>query len=278
MNRERISLAHPAFVAALALLLANDLVLKALWPGWITGKLSDVAGLFVLPYFLAWLWPSRRLALHVGVALAFVAWKLPLSRPFVELWNAAPWFDIARVEDLGDLIALASVVLAYRATAHASRRVVHLPSMALAFVALLAFTATSKRYEAPVRGTYFFAGTPAELAARLRAGEAYVGDDGDGHWTMSLCALAGDDDCPTGTMVDATVESFHAGTLVQLESFTGRREFKPRRYQAAIRDFNRIALAAGLDPGRPVAAVPADPGRVECPPSGGALQDLPDIE
>ncbi|MCZ7420369.1 hypothetical protein O7605_12670 [Verrucosispora sp. WMMA2121] len=46
-------LIHPVTVAATALLILNDQVLKAVYPGWLTGKLSDVAGLVMAPPLLA---------------------------------------------------------------------------------------------------------------------------------------------------------------------------------------------------------------------------------
>lgn len=46
------ALVHPVPLAALALLLVNDHVLKASHPGWLSGKLSDVAGLVLLPFVL----------------------------------------------------------------------------------------------------------------------------------------------------------------------------------------------------------------------------------
>lgn len=46
-------LAHPISLAALVLLLVNDHVLKQLWPGFVTGKLSDVAGMVMFPPLLA---------------------------------------------------------------------------------------------------------------------------------------------------------------------------------------------------------------------------------
>ncbi len=46
-------LIHPVTVAATALLILNDQVLKAAYPGWLTGKLSDVAGLVMAPPLLA---------------------------------------------------------------------------------------------------------------------------------------------------------------------------------------------------------------------------------
>ncbi|MCP4580716.1 MAG: hypothetical protein GY839_03815 [candidate division Zixibacteria bacterium] len=42
---------NPIFLLALALLLLNDHLLKAAYPGWLTGKLSDFAGLFVMAVF-----------------------------------------------------------------------------------------------------------------------------------------------------------------------------------------------------------------------------------
>ncbi|MBL8950572.1 MAG: hypothetical protein JNK82_07345 [Myxococcaceae bacterium] len=49
-------LLHPAALAAAALLGLNDHLFKALWPGTVTGKLSDVAGLLVFPLLLQALW------------------------------------------------------------------------------------------------------------------------------------------------------------------------------------------------------------------------------
>ncbi len=43
---------HPVALAALAILVANDQLLKAAWPGFVTGKLSDIAGLIVAPLAL----------------------------------------------------------------------------------------------------------------------------------------------------------------------------------------------------------------------------------
>jgi hypothetical protein len=46
------ALLHPVFVLSLTLLVVNDHVLKATWPGPLTGKLSDVMGLIVAPLTL----------------------------------------------------------------------------------------------------------------------------------------------------------------------------------------------------------------------------------
>jgi hypothetical protein len=46
------ALLHPLSLASLGVLVLNDHVLKAAWPGLLTGKLSDAAGLVVFPIFL----------------------------------------------------------------------------------------------------------------------------------------------------------------------------------------------------------------------------------
>jgi hypothetical protein len=265
----RLSLAHPAFVLALALLLANDLVLKAAFPGWVTGKLSDVAGLFVLPYFLAWLWPARRRGWHIAVALAFVAWKLPVSRPFVAMWNAAPWFDIARVEDLTDLLALPMVALSWRATARAATRVVHLPGLALAVVSLVAFTATSRPPDrATLTGTYYFDGTAAQFERRLEdaglgvtpfiEGNAPHRDAETAHWGSWMVSLPFDhDDRCWGLGYDFDVAEAGRSLVIELRGASARCKLEGDNLQLAIREFNgRVAQPAGLRPLRPV-PVPA---------------------
>ena len=81
------ALTHPATVAALGVLLLNDLLLKALWPhAWLTGKLSDLAWVvFALP-LLAFLLSfaardglrARRLAFvaaYVGLPLLYAAFN-----------------------------------------------------------------------------------------------------------------------------------------------------------------------------------------------------------
>ena len=50
------ALMHPATLAAVAVLLANDIVFKSLWPGaWLTGKFSDLAWMIFAPPLLAFL-------------------------------------------------------------------------------------------------------------------------------------------------------------------------------------------------------------------------------
>jgi len=62
-------LAHPLTIVAIAVLLLNDHVFKQAWPGLVTGKLSDVAGLVVAPPVLGLLF-GLFLADRIGAAAA----------------------------------------------------------------------------------------------------------------------------------------------------------------------------------------------------------------
>ena len=46
-------LQHPVTWLSIALLVVNDHILKVVYPSWITGKLSDFAGLFFFPFIVA---------------------------------------------------------------------------------------------------------------------------------------------------------------------------------------------------------------------------------
>jgi hypothetical protein len=50
------ALLHPVAALAVIILVLNDHVGKAMWPGTVTGKLSDVAGLVFFPLVLVGLW------------------------------------------------------------------------------------------------------------------------------------------------------------------------------------------------------------------------------
>lgn len=144
------ALLRPAFLLALALLIANDWLFKPLFHNALTGKLSDFAGVYAFAYACGVLMARRLSAVHVAVAVAFVWWKSPGSSAAIAAWNAwAPW-TIARVVDPWDLLALCMLPLSLHAlraalsvgkTASTAPR---WPRFAVAAVALVAFTATSR--------------------------------------------------------------------------------------------------------------------------------------
>jgi len=106
-------LLHPAALAAIVLLAVNDWLLKGRAPGWLTGKLSDFAGLLFFPLLLTAAWNTARWALRrpcpltrralvvavVATGAAFVAWKLGGV--------------LGAVRDPSDLLALVMLAPAY---------------------------------------------------------------------------------------------------------------------------------------------------------------------
>jgi hypothetical protein len=143
----RAALLHPIAVGALALLLVNDHVLKAAAPGWVTGKLSDVAALALTPLVVAALWQAlgkrhraeARIAIAVGVWFASVKILPPANDAYAVLvgllgWPLAAVGDVAfgraiqpialapTVLDPGDLIALPAVAIGWWLSIGAPRR------------------------------------------------------------------------------------------------------------------------------------------------------------
>jgi hypothetical protein len=143
-------LLSPLFLASLALLFINDFFLKQAYPGWITGKLSDVAGLFLFPLFVWFILGRGKQAIYLSTALAFTLWKLPLSDAVISLWNGLLPLKIGRVPDLTDLLALAVLPLSYHYSPAADARIessmVRWPLAAFTLFCIIASETTEVRF------------------------------------------------------------------------------------------------------------------------------------
>ncbi len=113
------ALRHPLWWAALLVLVVNDHLLKGagVLPGWLTGKLSDVAGLIVAPVlFAALLGAGRRARLVAMAAVAGVFTAIKLST--AAAWAACQLMAAVGVPwkiwcDPTDLLALPVLGLAW---------------------------------------------------------------------------------------------------------------------------------------------------------------------
>jgi len=143
---------HPVVLGSVLLLFVNDHVLKATSPSWLTGKLSDVAGLIATPLLLQALIEVLRgarlprgrslpLALCCLVGASFTAMELipvgddafryglgALQWPVRALLacELVPMRPVAHVADAGDLWTLPALVVAFatgsvRACSYATR-------------------------------------------------------------------------------------------------------------------------------------------------------------
>lgn len=116
----------PWFIGAVTLLVFNDHVLKAEYPGFITGKLSDIAGMVFFPMLLAAIWsavsperPSIRVALAISAAATsavFAATKTLPTAGLLYQWGLGalqwPWRALSEWSGLdGHLPSIAPVRL-----------------------------------------------------------------------------------------------------------------------------------------------------------------------
>jgi hypothetical protein len=113
-NRARpgLPIAHPLALSAVALLLLNDHVLKGLWPGLVTGKLSDVAGLAFFPALLESGWRVFRPQAADRLAIRRVTVAAIVSGLVFAAVKSAPAAlgPSGIVRDTSDLIALPALV------------------------------------------------------------------------------------------------------------------------------------------------------------------------
>lgn len=112
-GNSRQILLSPFFILGLFLLLLNDFVLKFQFHNFLTGKLSDFAGLFVFPLFFAAFFPKRKLFIFASTIFLFVFWKSSWSQSSIDFWNSLQLFGIGRTVDYTDLFALSILPPSY---------------------------------------------------------------------------------------------------------------------------------------------------------------------
>lgn len=132
------------FCTALLLLLLNDFFFKAAYANGLTGKLSDFAGLFILPLFFTAFLPQLKKLIFLLSAAFFIYWKSVYSQPAIDLFNSLGLLNIGRVVDYTDLMALLILPVAWlleerKANVYRLR----IPLAAPLLLSLFAFVATS---------------------------------------------------------------------------------------------------------------------------------------
>lgn len=177
MTRARLLL-HPAVTGAVAILALNDHVLKPAFGTWWTGKLSDLAGVFVVAVVVA-VACCRPGAAIAATGIGFLALK---TVPHVAVL-AAPLLGGVTVRDPTDLVALVALWPAYRLAGGRPAR----PSLGVAagpvltsvgaVSLLLTLTATSGRVPDVVDG--FVDGGDGRTYARVAS------DYGDPRWAVT---------------------------------------------------------------------------------------------
>ncbi|MCI5055304.1 MAG: hypothetical protein MRY83_04295, partial [Flavobacteriales bacterium] len=134
-------LKSPLFVLGLVLLLVNDFYLKSEFGKWWTGKLSDIAGLFIFPLFLTVLFPKRVKESFIFTGLGFTLWKLPQADSIIDFINEFG-IPIGRTIDHSDLLTLFTLPISYiyLKSEYFAFRINH---HSLALISFFAFCATT---------------------------------------------------------------------------------------------------------------------------------------
>ena len=151
MNRTKASLLfHPLFLLSLFILLCNDFYGKNEYHNWLTGKLSDIAGMIVLPVICRVFFPTvPQKRILVICAVFFLWWKSPLSEPFLFFLNQSFQWPVQRVVDYSDWLCLFALPFATRikpVSLPIYRPVVLCLQGMLAFCTFFALCATSMPY------------------------------------------------------------------------------------------------------------------------------------
>jgi len=140
--KQRLSpLRNSYFILSLIILLTNDFYLKYEYHSWITGKLSDVAGLFVFVYFWTAIFPTRKNTVYILSGLIFVYWKSAYSQPIINFFSENI-YSIDRTIDMSDLFALLVLPVAYLINRNECSKL-KIDPIPLAFLTIFSFCATS---------------------------------------------------------------------------------------------------------------------------------------
>lgn len=101
------------FITGMLTLLVNDHFLKWEFHNWFTGKLSDFAGMLILPFLISFFFPKNiKLNLLVS-ALLFMFWKSSFSTELIALYNKITPIRISRIVDYTDYLAILILPLSY---------------------------------------------------------------------------------------------------------------------------------------------------------------------
>lgn len=113
MNSRPSLLTDKYFILGLFCLLMNDLFLKYTFGNFVTGKLSDIAGLFIFSFFWSAFFVRHKLKIYLLTALLFLFWKMPLSTGAIHWTNHLLGTGFSRVVDYTDLAALLILPCSY---------------------------------------------------------------------------------------------------------------------------------------------------------------------
>jgi hypothetical protein len=101
------------FIICVIILFLNDHFFKYAFSNQITGKLSDIAGIIIIPLILTYIFPKIKTHSVWISALLFIFWKSPYSESIIKFYNNFALIPITRVVDYSDILVIAFLPTAY---------------------------------------------------------------------------------------------------------------------------------------------------------------------
>lgn len=147
MKKEEFLTNH-YFLLGLTILILNDLYFKYTFGGFITGKLSDISGLFIFPFFWSIFFRNHKLNIYILTAIAFTIWKLPISSAVISSLNDLLGVNFYRTIDYTDIFTLIILPVSYRYFSHLQSKDINstkssFTSISICVISVIAFVATS---------------------------------------------------------------------------------------------------------------------------------------
>lgn len=133
------------FLISVFVLLLNDFYLKHQFHNYLTGKLSDFAGLFAFPYFASLFFKSKIKPIYILTGILFIFWKSSSSQLVFDFLNGFG-IGINRIVDYSDFIALFILPFSYHyriKNLTGIKKLKFLPKPILIGICSFAFIATS---------------------------------------------------------------------------------------------------------------------------------------
>jgi len=118
MLRNRYYILNYIFIVCVFTLLVNDHYLKFRHTGWLTGKLSDVAGIIILPLILVYIFPKFGKSAVALSAVLFLFWKSEFSQGIIDFYNQYSFIGTSRIIDYSDFLVFVFLPIPYYIIKH----------------------------------------------------------------------------------------------------------------------------------------------------------------
>lgn len=112
-ERNRNLILNYIFILCVIILFFNDHFFKHTFANWLTGKLSDMAGIIILPLILTYVFPKIKTHSVWISALLFLFWKSSYSESIIRFYNRFALIPITRVVDYSDVSVIVFLPAVY---------------------------------------------------------------------------------------------------------------------------------------------------------------------